>query len=92
VQRNSSPAGASPTRAVTLGLLPIKNHTSYLFKSTRGLSGLWHIYLDGEWLKVLWLDEVTFLVKGRTVKAKVRGGHLNMDIRVPYSLSTVLAR
>ena len=60
MQRNYSPAGASPTRAVTSGLLPIKNYTSYLFKSPRGLSGLWHICLDGEWLKVLWLDEVTF--------------------------------
>jgi hypothetical protein len=27
-----------------------------------------HIFWIVEWLKVLWLDKVTFLVRGRTVK------------------------
>jgi transposase len=30
-----------------------------------------HIFWDKEWLKVLWSDEVTFLVGGRTVKQRV---------------------
>jgi len=30
-----------------------------------------HIFWTTEWLKVLWSDEVTFLVGGRTVKQKV---------------------
>jgi hypothetical protein len=30
-----------------------------------------HIFWHAEWLKVLWSDEVTFLIGGRTAKEKV---------------------
>jgi hypothetical protein len=38
----------------------------------RFLWAITHIFWQMEWLKVLWSDEVTFLVRGRTVKQKVR--------------------
>ena len=37
----------------------------------RLLWAITHIFWHEEWLKVLWSDEVTFLVGGRTVKARV---------------------
>ncbi|CAG8977259.1 hypothetical protein HYALB_00009356 [Hymenoscyphus albidus] len=39
--------------------------------TARLLWGLAHIFWHLEWLKVLWSDEVTFLVGGRTIKQKV---------------------
>ena len=30
-----------------------------------------HIFWTKEWIKVLWSDEITFLVRGRTVKERV---------------------
>jgi hypothetical protein len=38
---------------------------------TRFLWAITHIFWTVEWLKVLWSDEVTFLVGGRTVKQKI---------------------
>lgn len=43
----------------------------------RFLWAIAHIFWHEEWLKVLWSDEVTFLIGGRTAKEKVtrkRGG------------------
>jgi transposase len=37
----------------------------------RFLWAIAHIFWTKEWLKVLWSDEVTFLVRGRTVKQRV---------------------
>jgi hypothetical protein len=37
----------------------------------RLLWAITHIFWHAEWLKVLWSDEVTFLVRGRTVKQRV---------------------
>jgi hypothetical protein len=37
----------------------------------RFLWAIAHVFWQKEWLKVLWSDEVTFLVGGRTVKRKV---------------------
>jgi len=39
--------------------------------TARFLWAMAHMFWTVEWLKVLWSDEVTFLVGGRTVKAKV---------------------
>jgi hypothetical protein len=38
---------------------------------SRLLWAIAHIFWTKEWLKVLWSDEVTFLVRGRTVKQRV---------------------
>jgi hypothetical protein len=37
----------------------------------RFLWAIAHIFWHEEWLKVLWSDEVTFLIRGRIVKEKV---------------------
>jgi hypothetical protein len=39
--------------------------------TARYLWAIAHIFWTVEWLRVLWLDEVTFLVGGRSAKGKV---------------------
>jgi hypothetical protein len=82
----------------------------YLTKAQVIARYLWaiaHIFWYTEWLKVLWSDEVTFLIGGRTAKEKVtrkrgerqcetyrstRREQLDIATRALYYFSTDLAR
>ncbi|PMD16539.1 hypothetical protein NA56DRAFT_607466, partial [Hyaloscypha hepaticicola] len=47
-----------------------------------------HIFWHTEWLKVLWSDEVTFLIGGRTAKEKVtrKRGECHCETCIQYQL------
>jgi hypothetical protein len=54
----------------------------------RLLKAIAHIFWHEEWLKVLWSDEVTFLIGGRTVKEKVtrKRGERHCETRIQHQL------
>ena len=61
----------------------------------RFLWAIAHIFWTKEWLKVLWSDEVTFLVGGRTVKQRVtrkRGGEYTRRVYNTNSIAAIRHR